>query len=112
MWLPPLELEEVKEVHGLSASKPQGNIASLNTAALWDAGFLGQGVTVATIDSGVRWTHEALRGNYRGFSSGQTLPVDHDYAMWDAASKHYTPDTVDVSSARFEPACGVSTELK
>eukprot|EP00966_Prymnesium_polylepis_P175750 4067968-Prymnesium_polylepis.1 len=49
---------------------PQGNIAELNTARLWDAGYRGQGVVVASIDSGVRWTHEALRSNYRGFAAG------------------------------------------
>ena len=37
-----------------AATKPQGNINTLNTGKLWDAGFTGQGVVVATIDSGVR----------------------------------------------------------
>lgn len=76
-------------------SSPQGNIAKLNTAALWAAGYQGQGVVVASIDSGVRWTHEALIGNYRGSSANKTSTIDHDYAMWDPKSQAYNPDYVD-----------------
>jgi subtilisin family serine protease len=50
---------------------------------------------VANIDSGVRWTHEALRDNYRGFAESKEV-VNHDYAMWDAESREYTPDNVDI----------------
>ena len=37
------------------------------------AGFNGEGVTVCSVDTGVRWTHEALIGSYRGGEG------DHDY---------------------------------
>jgi len=76
--------------------KPQSNIAALNTGPLWAKGYTGEGVVVATIDSGVRWTHEALRGNYRGFAKSKTV-VDHDYAFWTVnASTMLTPDTADI----------------
>jgi len=78
-----------------AATKPQGNINTLNTGKLWDAGFTGQGVVVATIDSGVRWTHEALRSNYRGFQANPNK-VDHDYSMWTVNSTVVTPDNVDI----------------
>ena len=79
----------------LGASTPQGNIEALHAGELWAAGYTGQGVVVATIDSGVRWTHEALRGNYRGFSSGSAA-VNHDYSFWTSKSVPLTPDTVDI----------------
>jgi subtilisin family serine protease len=63
-----------------SAVAPQDNIAALNTGPLWSAGFTGQGVVVATIDSGVRWTHEAVVNNYRG-SRSASGEWNHDYAM-------------------------------
>ncbi len=58
-----------------------GDIAALNTAAMWKAGYLGKGVVVASIDSGVRWTHEAVKSNYRGLQNSST--VNHDYSFWD-----------------------------
>lgn len=74
----------------------QSNIAQMNTAALWAAGYQGQGVVVASIDSGVRWTHESLIDNYRGRGANRTSTVDHDFAMWDPNSQAYTPETCDV----------------
>lgn len=74
---------------------PQNNVAELNVEPLWKAGIRGQGVVVANIDSGVRWTHESLKDNYRGFAKSKET-VNHDYASWDAAAKEYTPDTVDI----------------
>lgn len=78
-----------------SVGTPQGNIEALHAGELWKAGYTGQGIVVATIDSGVRWTHEALRGNYRGFASGSGT-VDHDYSFWTAKSVPLTPDTADI----------------
>lgn len=77
-------------------SSMQGNIAELNTAALWAAGYQGQGVTVASIDSGVRWTHESLIDNYRGRNANRTSTVDHDYAFWDSSGLALTPENADV----------------
>jgi len=76
-------------------SSAQNNVAELNVDPLWNAGFRGKGVVVANIDSGVRWTHESLKSNYRGFAQNKET-VNHDYASWDAASKEYTPDSVDI----------------
>ena len=69
IWLPSMN-ELLGNDSGLTNGqagdgKPQTNIAALKTGALWAKGITGAGITVATIDSGVRWTHEALRHNYR-----------------------------------------------
>ena len=48
---------------------------------VWAMGFTGQGMVVGSADSGVRWTHNALRAHYRGWD-GQN--VDHDYNWHDA----------------------------
>merc|ERR1711865_210785 len=93
VWLPQLVPEQRAAQD--QATKPQGNIEALRAGELWDAGFNGQGVVVATIDSGVRWTHEALRGNYRGFAGGKTI-ANHDYSFWTSKSVPLTPDTADI----------------
>src|SRR6516162_3815268 len=48
---------------------------------VWALGFTGQGIVVASADTGVRWTHNALKPHYRGWD-GQT--ADHDYNWHDA----------------------------
>src|SRR6266550_4126899 len=34
---------------------------------VWALGFTGQGIVVAGADTGVRWTHDALKPHYRGW---------------------------------------------
>src|SRR5262245_18729287 len=34
---------------------------------VWALGFMGEGIVVATADSGARWTHNALKPHYRGW---------------------------------------------
>ena len=48
---------------------------------VWDLGFTGQGIVVGSADTGVRWTHNALKPHYRGWD-GQT--ANHDYNWHDA----------------------------
>lgn len=43
----------------------------------------GQGVTIAVIDGGARYTHEALQSSYRGTASDGSF--DHDYNWVDYA---------------------------
>jgi len=48
---------------------------------VWAEGFTGQQIVVASADTGVRWTHNALKPHYRGWD-GQN--ADHDYNWHDA----------------------------
>ncbi|MDJ0323686.1 S8 family serine peptidase [Cryobacterium sp. PH31-AA6] len=45
---------------------PEANIAQVSAPALWDLGFSGQGVVVASLDSGVDGSHPDLAGRWRG----------------------------------------------
>jgi serine protease AprX len=56
------------------------NIATVNADDVWALGFTGQGVTVASADTGVEWTHPALKNKYRGWN-GTT--ADHNYNWHD-----------------------------
>ncbi len=60
------------------------SIAMIRADEVWDElGVTGEGAVVANIDSGVRWTHEALRPHYRGWN-GAT--ADHNYNWWDPSN--------------------------
>jgi serine protease AprX len=48
---------------------------------VWELGFTGQGIVVASSDTGVRWTHNALKPHYRGWDGTM---ADHDYNWHDA----------------------------
>jgi subtilisin family serine protease len=48
---------------------------------VWAAGFTGQGVVIAGQDTGIRWTHTAIKAKYRGWD-GTT--ADHNYNWHDA----------------------------
>jgi subtilisin family serine protease len=54
------------------------NIAKVRADQVWrELGITGRGVVVANMDSGVDWTHPALRGKYRGATG------NHDYNWFD-----------------------------
>jgi subtilisin family serine protease len=67
-----------------STASPEWNISLVNAPALWDRGFTGQGVVVASLDTGVDVTHPDLAGRWRGgtdswydpFGQHPTAPVD------------------------------------
>ena len=67
-----------------SAAAAEWNVSRVNAPALWDLGVTGQGVVVATLDSGVDVTHADLSGRWRGgtnswydpFGQHTTSPMD------------------------------------
>jgi len=68
-------------------SKPQApkaiepGITYTHAPDVWGLGFTGEGIVVASADTGVRWTHNALKPHYRGWD-GQN--ADHDYNWHDS----------------------------
>lgn len=75
----------------ITTSGPQTvewNVQRVNAPAVWAMGYTGQGMVVATADTGVEWNHPALRDHYRGWN-GTT--ADHNYNWWDAVAQQPTP---------------------
>ncbi len=65
-------------------NQPQGvewNIRAVKADQAWKLGITGKGIVVASADTGVDWTHPAIRSNYRGWNSGA---AEHDYNWYDA----------------------------
>jgi serine protease AprX len=48
---------------------------------VWALGFTGQNIVIANADTGVRWTHNALKPHYRGWD-GQN--ANHNYSWHDS----------------------------
>jgi serine protease AprX len=48
---------------------------------VWAEGFTGQGIVIASADTGQRWTHNALKPHYRGWNG---TVADHDYNWHDS----------------------------
>jgi serine protease AprX len=61
---------------------------NVKAPSLWSLGFTGQGMVVANQDTGMRWTHAALRNHYRGQISGTT--ADHNYNWHDSIHARIT----------------------
>ncbi|MFA5685006.1 MAG: S8 family serine peptidase [Lysobacteraceae bacterium] len=86
------QVRTIPEVHlikpepaGLNGTPP-GPLPNLNRVKVpqvWEAGFRGQGIVLANIDSGVRFSHEALREKYRGNLGGT---YDHNYNFYNPYS--------------------------
>jgi subtilisin family serine protease len=58
-------------------------LAKVNADDVWALGYKGQGAVVAGADTGVRFTHNALRNQYRGWG-GSAGASNHDYNWKDA----------------------------
>jgi serine protease AprX len=56
-------------------------ISYTHAPQVWALGYNGQNIVVASADTGVRWTHNALKPHYRGWD-GQN--ADHNYNWHDS----------------------------
>jgi len=63
----------------LAAVEP--NLVRIRAPNVWALGFTGQGIVYANADTGVEWTHPALKPHYRGWNG---TSVDHNHNWWDA----------------------------
>lgn len=68
-------------------------VAKIRADLVWSVyGARGAGITAANIDTGVRYTHQALVRQYRGNTTGLPAgPFNHDYDWWDARSLASVP---------------------
>src|SRR4029077_4971644 len=53
----------------------------INAPDVWAQGFTGQGVVVGGNDTGYRWTHLALKNQYRGWDGSA---ADHNFNWHDS----------------------------
>ncbi len=95
-------LESVRFVEDLAAARPvledkkddqtvEWNLEVVNAPEAWNL-TRGEGVVVGVIDGGVRYTHEALVGGYRGNAGGV---YNHDFNWHDPVYGERTPLDTD-----------------
>ncbi|MBS1786419.1 MAG: S8 family serine peptidase [Acidobacteria bacterium] len=56
-------------------------VNSIHAPEVWAAGFTGQGIVIAGQDTGVEWSHPALKNHYRGWDGAN---ANHDYNWHDS----------------------------
>jgi serine protease AprX len=69
-----------------TAAIPYG-LAFTKADQVWASGYRGQGIVVASQDTGVKWDHPALQPSYRGWISA-TLTATHAYNWFDAFGRN------------------------
>jgi serine protease AprX len=80
-----------------SQTLPDGIVFS-NAPNVWDLGYTGQGIIIASQDTGVEWDHPALMTHYRGVISdtvAMTYTIDHVYNWFDAYPAASRPTRCD-----------------
>lgn len=75
-------------------------VQRIRAPEVWAAGVTGQGVVIAGQDTGVRWDHQALIQQYRGWN-GST--ASHDYNWHDAIHEFIGPGSTN--------SCGLSSPV-
>lgn len=65
----------------LSPNSVEWGISNVNAPPVWSAGYTGQGIVVAGLDTGIRWSHDVLINKYRGWNGSA---ADHNYNWFDA----------------------------
>jgi subtilisin family serine protease len=56
-------------------------VTQVHAPDLWALGYTGQNIVIANQDTGMRWTHNALKPHYRGWNGSA---ADHNYNWRDA----------------------------
>lgn len=81
------EPEHVESTEIVDTIEP--NIAHVLAPEAWALGFDGTGMVVANIDTGVRYTHDALKNAYRGNDGAGNY--SHDYNWFDPYGTYSSP---------------------
>lgn len=76
----PEVVDDIKKLVG-----QEWDVKIIGAPKVWADGNIGQDVVVASLDTGVRWTHEALKQNFRGA-----------YSWYDPEFKTDEPYDVDI----------------
>ena len=67
----------------LAPSAIEWGVNKIKAPQVWALGVNGAGVVIAGQDTGIRWTHNAIKAKYRGWDAG-TQTADHNYNWHDS----------------------------
>lgn len=82
-WIekPEVAKYEVTEPSPDDPAAVEWGVNNVNAPLVWAMGFKGEGIVVGDLDTGMRWTHVALKPKYRGWD-GTT--ANHNYNWHDS----------------------------
>ena len=83
-WLESTAGFELDSLAILKADQPdtvEPGVTQVKAPSLWAMGFHGEGIVIGNQDTGMRWTHNALKPHYRGWNGSS---ADHNYNWHDA----------------------------
>jgi serine protease AprX len=82
-WIEPPEVANPKVApNGPTApNTTEWGVQNVNAPAVWAMGYTGTGIVIGEQDTGVRWTHAALKPHYRGWNG---TSADHNFNWHDA----------------------------
>jgi subtilisin family serine protease len=70
------------DTHSINAADAaEWGVLNVNAPAVWALGFTGQGIVIGNEDTGMRWTHNALKPKYRGWNG---LTANHNFNWHDS----------------------------
>jgi subtilisin family serine protease len=78
--------------HPASPSSIEWGVQKVKAPLVWSMGYSGTGIVIANLDTGVKWDHNALKPNYRGWNG---VTVNHNYNWYDPTEGITTP--VDIN---------------
>jgi serine protease AprX len=81
-WIEPPDIADRREadLNDVPFTAEWG-VNNVNAPAVWAMGFTGQGIVIGNQDTGIRWTHNAIKPKYRGWNGAA---ADHNYNWHDA----------------------------
>ena len=78
--LPLQALQDLTSVPQLTAGIEPG-LNAIHAPEVWALGYRGEGITIASADTGVQWDHPALKSKYRGWNGSS---ANHNFNWHDS----------------------------
>jgi len=74
-------IADIKDEPAFDPETIETGVNNVQAPPVWAQGFTGQGIVIGNQDTGMRWTHNAIKGHYRGWNGSS---ADHNYNWHDA----------------------------
>jgi subtilisin family serine protease len=82
-WIEDPEIADVEDAPSTPGvvNAVEWGVMNVNAPSVWAMGFTGQGIVIGNQDTGMRWSHAALKPKYRGWDG---VTADHNFNWHDA----------------------------
>ena len=96
----------------VTAASTEPNISRINAPALWNLGYYGQGIIVASMDTGVDYTHPDVSAQWRGGTDSWYDPYGQHAVPTDMNGHGTGTMSVMVGGSNGGTAIGVAPQAK